>query len=138
MLTWCCRGDSPPAELSLVRDLISGIMTLGRGERGEHTRGSQANEEHDLSSVVAAQGRSRIPGAKAGHQEETIPHTQSKQSSLQSPIDVNSEQQTAPAMCAGLQEPCSATYRANRMWQEQHKHRPSFLPVLRNQLLHGG
>lgn len=86
----CCRGDSPAAELVLFRDFIRGIITLARDERGEHTRGCQANpkphEDHKLSSVVAAQRRNRIPGHKARHQEEIIPTHKSKHSSLQSPI----------------------------------------------------
>lgn len=112
-------------------------------KEGNTPEALKPNEKRKLSSVVAAQRRKRVPGHTARHQEETIP-TQSKQSSLQSPTDVFQGQNSKhfSARRAGREQPSSATYTANRMWQEQTQTQAllppaplqhcTFLPALRN------
>lgn len=134
---WCSRGDSAPAELILFRDLSVEEVTGKEWKRGTHQRLSTHHKpkEHNLSPVVAAQKGTEF---LVTHQEETIPHTQSKQSSLPSPSDGLQRQNSKHSLpCAGCRSPAlPRTTPAGCGRSSTNTGPPS--PGLSNQLLHRG
>lgn len=115
------------------------MITLGREERGERTRGSQGNpkpnEEHNLSCGGSTKedqnswSQSQAPGTNHSP-------TQSKQSSLQSPIDVFQRQSSKHSLPC-VQEPAVPRPRQTGRGRSSTNTGPPS-PVLGNQLLHAG
>lgn len=125
---WCYRGDSPPAELILFKDFISGIMTLARDERGEHTRGSQAKREAQtqLQWWQHKEGREFLV-TQPGTRKKPSPHKVNR-APCKAPL-MCSKVRTANTSLPGVQDgssPALPRTRQTGCGRSKHKHRPCF------------